>query len=85
MHPHLLVHALDVRRDGVGGDAEGVGDFLVAQALGEQVEDLGFARGEVGRQVAGAGGGGGAGEVQGAGGGWPGCAGGAARGGRCRG
>ncbi len=42
----FLEDVLEVDFDGAGADAEGIGDFAVAEALFDEVEDLGFAGGE---------------------------------------
>src|SRR5690348_1493774 len=46
-------NALQVVFDGVAGDFQDVGNFLVRQAFGHLFEDLEFARGEVLEKIAG--------------------------------
>jgi hypothetical protein len=47
---------LDVGADGRGGDGQGVGHGVGRQALGQQVQALPLAAGQVGRQLVGVGG-----------------------------
>ena len=42
----FLVNAAQMNPDGLDADVEAVGDLLVGEALGEVLEDLGFAFGE---------------------------------------
>ena len=45
--PELVEDVADVGLDGFLGDDEAVGDLGVGQALGDELEDFGFAWGEV--------------------------------------
>ena len=43
VHVQLAIDVLEVGFDGVDRDAQGLGDFLVGLALGEEVQDVEFA------------------------------------------
>ena len=47
MDVEFVVDAAEVDADGFDAEAEAVGDFLVGEALGEEVEDFGFALGKM--------------------------------------
>ena len=47
MDVEFVVDAAEVDADGFDAEVEAVGDFLIGEALGEEVEDFGFALGEM--------------------------------------
>lgn len=46
--PQLAVDATDVIADCFGGNDQALGDLVIAEAVGDQLEDFALARGELG-------------------------------------